>query len=128
MEKIQILSIGGDPVILQILLRCINEHPKWEGTGTVSEEDAITIFHQRKFDIILFTTGIKDEAAKKLNSLFSFQYPGIIFIEHYDGGCGLLFSEIQDALNKKNQDALENTIKKQINVTDDVFKNKKPGD
>jgi hypothetical protein len=44
MEKIQILAIGRDPVVLQKLLRFINENPKWEGIGTVSDETAIEVF------------------------------------------------------------------------------------
>jgi hypothetical protein len=121
--KVQILGIGGDPVILQTLLRCIIDHPQWEVTGTVSEEDAITIFHQRKFDIILFTTGIEEQVMRKLTSLFTFQNPDIIFIKHFMGECGLLFYEIQEALEKKNENESADKIKKPINVVDDIFKN-----
>jgi hypothetical protein len=121
--KVQILGIGGDPVILQTLLRCITDHPEWEVTGTVSEEDAITIFHQRKFDIILFTSGIEVTVMKKLTSLFTFQSPDIIFIKHLAGECGLLFYEIQEALKKKNAIESIDKIKNPINVVDDIFKN-----
>ena len=123
MEKIQILAVGGDPVVLQTLLRCITEHPKWEATGTVSDEDAVAIFHQRKFDIILFTSAIEEGVMKKLTSLFTFQNRDIIFIQHFSGGCGLLFYEIQEALDKKNANELADKVKKPINVVDDIFKN-----
>ena len=54
MEKIQVLSIGRDPVLLQKLSAFINENPQWESSATVDDETSIEVFHQRKFDIILF--------------------------------------------------------------------------
>ena len=117
MEKIQILSIGRDPVILQKLLRFINENPKWEGTGTVDDESAVEIFHQRKFNIILLIDPIEEASEKKFRSLFIFNDPEIIFIKHNGDSTGLLVSEIQEVLdNKKNK----------IIVTDNVFKKSNP--
>ncbi len=115
MEKIQILAIGRDPVILQKLLRFINENPKWEGTGTVSDETAIEVFHQRKYDLILLIDSLGEETEKKFNSLFTFNNPDLIFISHTGDSTGLLASEIQEALDIK---------KTKVNVVDDVFKNK----
>lgn len=113
MEKIQILGIGRDALILQKLLRFINENPKWEGTGTVDDESAIEIFHQRKYDMILLIKPLGEASEKKLRSVFAFNNPEIIFIEHTGDSTGLLSSEIQEALDNK---------KKSINVMDDVFK------
>ena len=101
MEKIQILSIGRDPVLLQNLSRFINENPKWERTGTVDDEAAIEIFHQRKFDIILLIDNIEEASQKKLVSLFTFNDPEIIFINHEGDSTGLLAREIQEALEKR---------------------------
>src|SRR5665213_1813564 len=113
MDKIQILSIGRDPVLLQKLSRFINENPKWEGTGTVDDEVAIEIFHQRKFDIILLIDNIEEASEKKLVSLFTFNDAEVIFIKHEGDSTGLLASEIQEALDKK---------KSSLNIMDDVFK------
>ena len=118
MEKIQILGIGRDPVTLQKLLRFINENPNWEGTGTVNDESAVEIFHQRKYDIILLIDPIGESSEKKLRSLFSFNDPGLIFIQHYGDSTGLLASELQEALDNKRS---------KLNVTDDVFKDQNPG-
>jgi hypothetical protein len=115
MEKIQILAIGRDPVILQKLLRLINENPKWEGSGTVSDETAIEVFHQRKYDIILLIDSLGEESEKKFKSLFTFNNPELIFIKHTGDSTGLLASEIQEALEAK---------KAKVNIMDDVFKNK----
>lgn len=113
MEKVQVLSIGRNPVLLQNLSKFINENPKWESTGTVDDETAIELFHQRKFDIILLIDNIEEESEKKFRSVFTFNDPEIIFIKHNGDSTGLLASEIQEALDKR---------KKPLNMMDDVFK------
>lgn len=113
MEKIQILSIGRDPVWLQKLSRFINENPKWESIATVDDEAAIEIFHQREFRIVLFIDAIENESETKLCSVFLFHDPGIIIIKHIGDSTALLASEIQEALDKS---------KNSLNIIDDVFK------
>lgn len=115
MEKIQILSIGRNPLLLQKLSSFVNENPNWESTATVDDETAIEIFHQRKFDIVLLIDQIESESDKKFRSLFSFNNPDVIFVRHVGGSTGLLASEIQEALDKRKQ---------HINFVDDVFKNR----
>jgi len=114
MEKIQILAIGRDALLLQKLSSFMNENPKWESTATVDDETAIELFHQRKYDIVLFVDQIEGESDKKLRSLFSFNNPEVIFIKHVGESTGLLASEIQEALDKRKQP---------VNIVDDVFKN-----
>ncbi len=113
MEKIQILGIGRDPVVLQKLLRFINENPKWEGTGTVDDESAIEVFHQRKYDIILLIDPLEESSIKKFHSVFSFNDPDILFINHTGDSSAILSDEIHEALDKKRSN---------IHVVDDVFK------
>lgn len=114
MEKIQILGIGRDPVVLQKLLRYINENPKWEGTGTVADETAIEVFLQRKYQLVLLIDKIEDVSRKKFESLFSFNNPDIIFMHHYGDSTDLLATEIEEALNSR---------KPGLHILDDVFKN-----
>lgn len=113
MEKIQILSIGRDPLLLQKLSSFLNENPKWESTATVDDETAIEIFHQRKFDIVLIIDQIEGESDKKFRSLFSFNNPDVIFVRHVGDSTGLLASEIQEAFDKRKQP---------VNIVDDVFR------
>jgi len=120
MEKVQILSIGRDPVLLQKLSGFINENPKWESTATVDDEVAIEIFHQRKFEIILFIDNIEEASQKKLVSLFTFNDPEIIFIRHAGDSTGLLAGEIQEALEKRRK--LVNIM----DITSQVSIDKKP--
>jgi hypothetical protein len=114
MEKIQILAIGRDALLLQKLSSFMNENPKWESTATVDDETAIELFHQRKYDIVLLVDQIEGGSDKKLRSLFSFNNPDIVFINHVGGSTGLLASEIQEALDKRKQP---------VNIVDNVFKN-----
>ena len=118
MGKIQILSIGRDPLLLQKLSTFINENPQWQSTATVDDETAIELFHQQKFDIILLIDQIEGESEKKLNSLFSFNNPDLIFIKHVGDSTEILAEEIQEALDKR---------KKPLNIVDDIFKNNKEG-
>lgn len=116
MEKIQILSIGRDPVLLQKISTFINENPQWQSTATVDDETAIELFHQQKFNIILLIDQVEGESGKKFNSLFSFNNPDLVFIKHVGGSTGLLASEIQEALDRR---------KRPVNIVDGIFKNKK---
>lgn len=115
MEKIQILSIGRDPLLLKKLSTFINENPQWQSTATVDDETAIELFHQQKFDMILLIDQIEGESEKKFNSLFSFNNPDLMFVKHVGDSTQILAEEIQEALNKR---------KKPVNIVDDVFKNK----
>jgi hypothetical protein len=115
MEKIQILSIGRDPLLLKKLSTFINENPQWQSTATVDDETAIELFHQQKFDMILLIDQIEGESEKKLNSLFSFNNPDLMFVKHVGDSTQILAEEIQEALDKR---------KKPVNIVDDVFKNK----
>jgi|GEM_PF-760473 len=116
MEKIQILSIGRDPVLLQKLSRFINENPRWESTATVDDETAIEIFHQRKFNLILCIDNIEEVSEMKFRSVFTYNDPDIMFLKHYGESTGLLAGEIQEVLDGR---------KKTVNMIDDVFKNRK---
>jgi hypothetical protein len=100
MEKTEILVTGRQPQIMDTVLRLINQHSSWNATGALSDEAAIELFQQRAFRLVLLCSGISEESEKKLRALFSFQNPDIIIVQHYGGGSGLLFTKIQDALQK----------------------------
>ena len=117
MSKIEILAIGRNVEILETVVRLINNNKDWQGTGANQDEEAIEKFHRQHFDIILLTNGISEEEETKLRKIFTHQQPGIIIIQHYGGGSGLLFCEIQEALDKRKTDG-----KHTVSVTDDIFK------
>lgn len=116
MDKIQILSIGRDPVLLQKLSRFINDNPKWESTATVDDETAIKLFHQRQYDIVLLLNDLVNESVNKLNSVFSFQNPDLLIMKDIGDSTQILEEEINKAIAKR---------KKTVKITDDVFKDTK---
>lgn len=116
MEKIQILSIGRDPVLLQKLSGFINENPAWESSATVDDESAIKLFHQRQYDIVLLLNDVMNESVNKFNSVFSFQNPDLLIIKNIGDSTQILEDRITKALQ---------TRKKPVNIVDDVFKDTK---
>lgn len=104
MNKTEILVIGRHPQILETVLRLINQNENWNAVGALTDEEAIELFHKYSFDIVLLGGGIEEASEKKLRSLFTFQEPGIIIIQHYGGGSGLLANEIREALDKKEKE------------------------
>jgi len=118
MSKTEILIVGRNEEILQVVLRLINNNKEWNGIGATTDEDAIEKFHQRRFDIVLLTNGISDEEEIKLRKLFTHQEKDIIIIQHYGGGSGLLSNEILMALDKRKKES-----KPSYSFKDDVFKN-----
>ena len=99
--KIQILAIGRDAEILQTLLRLINKNENWKGEGALTDEEALTAFGLFNPTIVLFSNGIDDDSEKKMRNYFTSKNPGVIIIQHYGGGSGLLTNEILQALDEK---------------------------
>jgi hypothetical protein len=113
MEKIQILSIGRDPVLLQKLSRFINENAEWQSTATIDDETAIMLFHQINFDVVVLLNDINNESVNKLISVFSFKNPDLIILKDIGDSTKILEDKINRGLQMK---------KKPVNIIDDVFK------
>jgi DNA-binding response OmpR family regulator len=118
MEKLQILLIGRDSLILQKLATFINATEEWECTATTDDESAVELFHQRKYNIVVLVDDMEGISVKKFNSVFSFNDPELIIIHHIGDSTTILEDEIKETLKKR---------KKSVNVMDDVFKDKKDG-
>jgi hypothetical protein len=99
--KTNILVIGRHQEILETVLRIINKSENWISQGTQTDEEAITMFNQQKFDIVLLCGGIAEESEAALRTVFIEKYPEIIIIQHYGGGSGLLSNEIMHALSQR---------------------------
>jgi len=103
MSKIEILVIGRHPEILQTVLRLVNNNSGWNATGAGTDDEAIAAFNARAFKLVLLGGGIEKESEVMLFALFKAQRPGIIIVQHYGGGSGLLSAEIYEALAGKFQ-------------------------
>ncbi len=101
--KTRILVIGRHVQILAVLIRLINQNPNWEADGIGEEEEALSLFVQHNYDIVLFSSGIEEETEQRLRKSFAFQNPDTIIIQHYGGGSGLLTGEIMQALENRKK-------------------------
>jgi hypothetical protein len=118
MEKIQILSIGRDPVLLQKLSRFMNENAGWQSTATIDDETAITLFHQINYDVVVLLNDLGSESVNKLTSVFSFKNPDLIILKDIGDSTKILEDKINRGLKMK---------KKPVNIIDDAFKGQ-PGE
>jgi hypothetical protein len=97
--QVNILVIGRHTEILEVILRLINGEPNWHAVGALADDKAIALFNEQLFDIVLIGGGVNDESIGTLTNRFKAKNPLIKIIKHYGGGSGLLFNEIQEALN-----------------------------
>jgi hypothetical protein len=99
--KIQILVVGRHEEILNTLLRIINKNEDWVAKGTMLDKEAIKLFDEFNFDIVLLSSGISENCEDSLCLYFRDKKPTIKIIQHYGGGSGLLSNEILQALNEQ---------------------------
>ncbi len=100
--KTAILVIGRHEEILQTVLRILAKNEDWTAKGALTDEEAIELFNTNNFDIVLLSSGITAECEQTLRIYFKAQNPGVIIIQHYGGGSGLLSNEILQALEERN--------------------------
>jgi len=101
--KTKILVIGRHREILDVLFRLINQHPDWEGNSASRDEEAMALFHENRYDLVLLSSGIEEESEHKLREFFMQQNPESIILQHYGGGSGLLTGEILQALENRKK-------------------------
>ena len=99
MNKVEILVICRHEGILQTIIRLVNTNPDWNATGALTDKEAIAEFAAKPFKLVLLGSGIEKESEDRLCAVFKAQNPGIIIVQHYGGGSGLLAAEIYQALN-----------------------------
>jgi hypothetical protein len=100
-ENFNILVIGRQPEILTKVLELINKNNSYFAEGTLTDDDAITMFNTGQFNLVLLCQGIDTSSDKKLRHIFNSRNPRIKIIQHFGGGSGLLFNELQAAFDEK---------------------------
>jgi PleD family two-component response regulator len=98
MKKTEILAVCSHPEILETVLRLINNNPGWNGTGAANEQQALTLFTEKAFDVVLLGSGMDELSENRLRPVFLSLNPDVRFVQHYGGGSGLLTAEIYEAL------------------------------
>ena len=104
MSAVNILVHGRHPKILQTVLRLINERESWRGEGSTDTEEIIELLHRRTYEVILLGGGVDDIAEKKIRAIVRNLGKQTAIVQHYGGGSGLLYAEIQAALDQLQGD------------------------
>lgn len=113
-RKQNILIISTNREALEVILRLVHKKDNWKGFGAPTTEKAKELFRLEDIDIVLFNVGICSEEEKELIHFFNTEKEDIIVIQHYGGGSGLLYNEIQFALenNGKSSPFIDDAQKK----------------
>lgn len=98
MKPLSILIIGRHRQIMETVVRLIESQQRWRAKGALTDEEAIAIFQQENFDLVLFGGGVEETSEQRLREVFLKMNPNIKIIRHYGGGSGLLFNEIHEAV------------------------------
>jgi len=95
---VKVLALCSHPEILPVVVRLVNNNPEWQATGAGTEEQAIALFTEQPFDVVLLGSGMDEGSENRLRPVFLAINPQVKFIQHYGGGSGLLACEIYEAL------------------------------
>jgi len=99
----EILVVGTQEDILQIVLRLLNSQPSWHAEGVSGCEEAISKCKSQSYQVLLLGGGLTDMEEERLKTEIKIIHPGIHIIPHYGGGSGLLYAEIYLALGTDNK-------------------------
>jgi len=102
MEKtINILAVGRDAAILEVIERLINAHEGWHATTAATEQEAIGAFEAKAYTIVFVSAGFSAAEEETLKEKLTRLDPRVTVTRHYGGGSGLLENEILGILATK---------------------------
>ncbi|MFT3823870.1 MAG: hypothetical protein QM731_08110 [Chitinophagaceae bacterium] len=99
LAQLNILAVGRNEEIMQVLNRLLNTPAKWKGTTVTTDEEAIEICSTDPYHMVLLCAGITEAEERQLKERLLQVSPAMIFIRHQGGGSGLLTGEILAALD-----------------------------
>jgi hypothetical protein len=94
-----ILVIGREPAILEVIERLIDAHANWHATITGTLEAAVQAIDERKNSIAFVSAGISAAEEEIIREKLISLDPEIVVSRHFGGGSGLLENEILGILN-----------------------------
>lgn len=98
-RQLNILAIGRDMAILQVVERLINGHEGWAATIVTTDEAAIAAFDKTDFRIVFVCAGVTAEEEEALRRKLQELSPGVVVTRHFGGGSGLLENEVLAIIN-----------------------------
>ena len=94
-NKEQVLVLSADPEISSVIMRLIGDFEGYEGTLCQSVDTLSEILSGRDFHILLIGAGFVASEEEEMTRVVGSRFPGIRKINHYGGGSGLLYAELQ---------------------------------
>ncbi len=98
---LNILAVGREPAILEVVERLLNSHEGWKATTAATEEEAVAAFQQKTFRIVFVCAGFSVQEEEALRQRLLKLDPAVTVTRHYGGGSGLLENEVLSILQKK---------------------------
>jgi hypothetical protein len=102
-ELLNILAVGRDPAILQVVERLINSHEGWAATIVATDEEAIKAVGEKAFSIVFVCAGVTAVEEEALRRQLQRLRPGLVVTRHFGGGSGLLENEVLAIINAQNK-------------------------
>src|SRR5579871_4847450 len=102
-NPVNILAVGRDTAILQVIERLINAHEGWHATTATTQDEAVTAVNAKKYAIVFVSAGVSAQEEEELRQRITSIDPRIVVTRHYGGGSGLLENEIVGILQKDKQ-------------------------
>ena len=99
-DKIKIIVLGRNLEIINLIVRLVNNSPDWQAKGYIKDVNVIEAIKQEKFDLLLLASGITNEEESKLRENITEIDSNVKIIQHFGGGSGLLYNEIQTVLDE----------------------------
>ena len=93
----RILYFGKNPEILPVVLRLINASEDWEGEGSLRLEEIKSRLNEESFNLLLLGGGLSPTEEAELRAWCQTNHPKLPIIQHFGGGSGLLYNEIEQA-------------------------------
>lgn len=101
-QQINVLAVGRNAGIMEVVLRLLNSRENRRGTVVLSDEAAIAAARTGSFDIVLLCGGINANEEKALRAALLEADSSLKIIQHYGGGSGLLENELLQAMAAQN--------------------------
>jgi DNA-binding response OmpR family regulator len=97
----KILVIGRHKEITDTIVRLIQQHEGWNATPALTDQEALRLFSQEHFHLVLIGGGVDETSESHLSAQIKKKDADVKIIQHFGGGSGLLFTEIYEALRER---------------------------
>lgn len=98
MNKINILIYSPDAAMLEHMLNLVHQQEGWQAQGTTNDEQAIEMFLQQKYDLVILGGEIDAVTDTKLKAIFQRQDRHINILNFYGGDDWFLRVQVQTIL------------------------------